>query len=98
MFQQEAMRDAWSHQALGYAGDARGEEASLSDGVGHKPIRDASGEAPTAVQRLALAQCFQIGERPGKGEVESVTMTMSNIRRPSSGAKEVSSPRLAFCA
>jgi hypothetical protein len=55
MFQHEAMRDAWPSEAQGYAGNARGEEAFPYSGVGQKLIRDASGQAPTAVQRLALA-------------------------------------------
>ena len=33
MVQHEAMRDAWQDEALGYAGNARWEEASLSIGV-----------------------------------------------------------------
>lgn len=55
MFQHEAMRDAWPSEAQGLSGDARGEEAFPYSGVGQKLIRDASGQAPTAVQRLALA-------------------------------------------
>jgi len=55
MFQQEEMRDAWKGEALSYAGDARCEEASLYSRAGQKLSGDASGQAPTAVQRLALA-------------------------------------------
>jgi hypothetical protein len=55
MFQQEAMRDAWKGEALGYAGDTRCEEASPYSRAGQKLIREAPGQAPTAVQRLALA-------------------------------------------
>src|SRR5438132_13371802 len=55
MFQQEEMRDAWKGEALGYAGDARFEEASPYGSAGQKLSGDASGQAPTAVQRLALA-------------------------------------------
>src|SRR5438128_1032667 len=54
MFQYEAMRDAWPGEALGYAGDARWEEASPSSSAGQKLIQEAPGQAPTAVQRLAL--------------------------------------------
>jgi|SRR6266567_5978356 len=55
MFQHEAMRDAWPSETLGYTGDARGEGASPSNEAGQKVIQEASGQAPTAVQRLALA-------------------------------------------
>lgn len=55
MFQHEAMRDAWQVETRGYTGDARWEEASPSSSSGQKLIQDALGEAPTAVQRLALA-------------------------------------------
>ncbi|HAE81984.1 MAG TPA: hypothetical protein DDW33_14110 [Ktedonobacter sp.] len=55
MFQQEEMRDAWKDEPLGYAGDARYEEASLYSSAGQKLIREAPGQAPTAVQRLTLA-------------------------------------------
>jgi hypothetical protein len=55
MFQQEEMRDAWKDEALSYAGDARYEEASLYSSAGQKLIREAPGQAPTAVQRLTLA-------------------------------------------
>jgi hypothetical protein len=55
MFQQEEMRDAWKGEALNYAGDARCEEASPYSSAGQKLSGDASGQAPTAVQRLALA-------------------------------------------
>ncbi len=55
MFQHEAMRDEWQGEALGYAGDARWEEASPSSSAGQKLVREAPGQAPTAVQRLALA-------------------------------------------
>jgi hypothetical protein len=55
LFQQEEMRDAWKGTAYSYAGDARYEEASPSSSAGQKLIREASGQAPTAVQRLALA-------------------------------------------
>jgi len=55
MFQQEEMRDAWEGEALGYAGNARFEEASPYSSAGQKLIRETPGQAPTAVQRLALA-------------------------------------------
>jgi hypothetical protein len=55
MFQQEEMRDAWKGEALSYAGDARCEEASPYSRAGQKFSGDVSGQAPTAVQRLALA-------------------------------------------
>jgi len=55
MFQQEEMRDAWKSTAHGYASDARYEEAYLESIAGQKLSGDASGQAPTAVQRLALA-------------------------------------------
>jgi hypothetical protein len=55
MFQREAMRDARQGEALGYAGDARWEEASPYSSAGQKLVRETSGQAPTAVQRLALA-------------------------------------------
>jgi hypothetical protein len=55
MFQQEEM--SYEHQGTvyGYAGDTRYEEASPYSSAGQKLIREASGQAPTAVQRLALA-------------------------------------------
>ena len=55
MFHQEEMRDAWKGEAPGYAGDARYEEASPYSSAGQKLMLEASGQAPTAVQRLALA-------------------------------------------
>jgi hypothetical protein len=55
MFQREAMRDARQGEALGYAGDARWEEASPHSSAGQKLVRETSGQAPTGVQRLALA-------------------------------------------
>ncbi len=55
MFQQEEMRYVWDGTAYGYAGDARCEDAPPYSKVGQKLIREASGQAPTAVQRLALA-------------------------------------------
>src|SRR5260370_25266960 len=54
-FQQEERRDGGEGEALGYTGDARCEEASPYSRAGQKPSGDASGQAPTAVQRLALA-------------------------------------------
>ena len=48
---------------------------------------------PTSRELEAL--CFQIGERPGKGEEKSETMTMSKHGRLSPGTKEVSYPRFA---
>ncbi len=55
MFQQEEMRYVWDGTAYGYAGDARCEDAPPYSRVGQKLIREASSQAPTAVQRLALA-------------------------------------------
>ena len=55
MFQHEAMRDAWQGETLGYADDARWEEASPSSSTGQKLVREASGQAPSVGQRLALA-------------------------------------------
>src|SRR5258706_8322848 len=55
MFQQEEMSYERPGTAYGYAGDTRYEEASPYSSAGQKLIREASGEAPTAVQRLALA-------------------------------------------
>ncbi len=55
MFQQEEMRDAWEGEALGYAGDARYERASFYSSTGQKISGEAPGQAPAAVQRLALA-------------------------------------------
>ncbi len=55
MFQHEEMRDAWKGEAVGYAGDARYEGTFPSSSAGQKLIREASGQAPTAVQRLVLA-------------------------------------------
>ena len=56
MFQQEEMRDERPRTAYGYStGDARGEEASPYSSAGQKLSGEASGQAPTAVQRLALA-------------------------------------------
>ena len=54
MFQHESMRDAWQGEAPGSAGDTRWEEASPSSSVGQKLIQEVPGQAPTAVQRLAL--------------------------------------------
>ncbi len=55
MFQQEEMSDENQGGTYGYAGDSRYEEASPSSSAGQKLTREASGQAPTAVQRLALA-------------------------------------------
>src|SRR6266567_1555111 len=55
MFQHEARRDEWQGEALGYAGDARWEEATPDSMSGQKLIPDAPGQAPTVGQRLALA-------------------------------------------
>lgn len=55
MFQQEEMRDAWKGTAYAYVGDARLEEASPYSSAGQKLSGEASGQAPSAVQRLALA-------------------------------------------
>jgi hypothetical protein len=55
MFQHEAMREAWPSEALGYAGNARREEVSLSSETGQKLILEASSQAPTVGQRLTLA-------------------------------------------
>ena len=55
MFQQEAMSYESQGTVYGYAGDERCEEASPYSKSGQKLIREASGQAPTAVQRLALA-------------------------------------------
>src|SRR6266516_6394499 len=45
--------------------------------------------------RALEAQCFQIGERPEKGEEKSETMTMNKHGRLSAGTKEISHPRFA---
>jgi len=55
MFQQEEMSYERKGTAYGYADDARFEEAFPYGSTGQKLIREASGQAPTAVQRLALA-------------------------------------------
>jgi len=55
MFQREAMRDVWQGEALGLSGAARWEEASPSSSAGQKLVWEVPGQAPTAVQRLALA-------------------------------------------
>ncbi len=55
MFQHEEMSDENQGTVYGYAGDRRYEEASPYSDAGQKLIREASGQAPTAVQRLALA-------------------------------------------
>ncbi|SRR6266487_2363122 len=55
MFQHEVMKEAWPSEAQGYAGYARGEEASLSSEAGQKLMEDTSGQAPTVGQRLTLA-------------------------------------------
>ncbi len=55
MFQQEEMGYESQGTAYGSAGDTRYEEASPYSSAGQKPIREAPGQAPTAVQRLALA-------------------------------------------
>ena len=55
MFQQEEMSYENQGTVYGHAGDARYEEASSYSAAGQKLIGEASGQAPTAVQRLALA-------------------------------------------
>jgi hypothetical protein len=55
MLQHEAMKDIWPSEALGYADNTRGEEASLSSEAGQKLILETSGQAPTIGQRLTLA-------------------------------------------
>ena len=55
MFQHEAMRDEWQGKAPGLSGDTRWEEASPSSSAGQKLVWEVPGQAPTAVQRLALA-------------------------------------------
>jgi hypothetical protein len=55
MFQQEKMSYERKGEALGFAGDTRCEEASPYSRAGQKLIREAPGQSPTAVQRLALA-------------------------------------------
>ena len=55
MFQQKEMSYESQGTVYGYAGDGRFEEASPYSKSGQKLIREASGQAPTAVPRLALA-------------------------------------------
>ena len=55
MFHQEELRDAWIGEVPGYAGDASYEEAFPYSSAGQKLMLGTSGQAPTAVQRLALA-------------------------------------------
>jgi hypothetical protein len=55
MFQQEEMSYQREGTAYGYASEAGFEEASLYPRAGKKLLGEASGQAPTAVQRLALA-------------------------------------------
>jgi hypothetical protein len=55
MFQQEEMSYESQGTVYGYVGDGRFEESSPYSKSGQKLIREASGQAPTAVQRLALA-------------------------------------------
>jgi hypothetical protein len=55
MFQHEEMSYENQGTVYGYAGDARDEEASAYSSAGQKLSGEASGQAPTAVQRLALA-------------------------------------------
>jgi hypothetical protein len=55
MFQHEEMSYGREGEALGYAGNARFEEAPLYSSAGQKLIREVPSQAPTAVQRLALA-------------------------------------------
>jgi hypothetical protein len=55
MYHQEEMRDAWKGEVPGYAGDASYEEAFPYSSAGQKLMLGTSGQAPTAVQRLALA-------------------------------------------
>ncbi len=55
MFQQEEMSYERKGTDYGYAGDGRFEDASPYSRVGQKLSGPASGQAPTAVQRLALA-------------------------------------------
>ena len=55
MFQHEEMSYGRESEALGYAGNARFEEAPLYSSAGQKLIREVPSQAPTAVQRLALA-------------------------------------------
>ena len=56
MFQQEEMSYERPRTAYGYyAGDTRCEETSPYSRAGQKLSGKASGQAPTAVQRLALA-------------------------------------------
>src|SRR5260370_33953051 len=77
MFQQEEMRDAWKGEALGYAGDARFEEASPYGSAGQKLSEDASGQAPTAVQRLALA-LVSLGMLMGMSILLTILATATN--------------------
>jgi hypothetical protein len=55
MFQQEEMSDQREGTAYGYASEVGFEEASLYHRDGQKLSGEASGQAPTAVQPLALA-------------------------------------------
>ena len=56
MFQQEEMSYEREGTAYSYTGDARFEEASPYSSAGKKLSGEASGQAPSAVQRLALAR------------------------------------------
>jgi hypothetical protein len=55
MFQQEEMSYKSQGTVYGYAGDERFEESSPYSKSGQKLSGETSGQAPTAVQRLALA-------------------------------------------
>src|SRR5258708_37547721 len=55
MFQQKEMSYESQGTVYGYAGDGRFEEASPYSKSGQKLSGEASGQAPTAVPRLALA-------------------------------------------
>ena len=55
MFQREEMSYQGPGTAYSYAGDTRLEEEALSSRAGQKLSGEASGQAPSAVQRLALA-------------------------------------------
>ncbi len=77
MFQHEELRDAWQDEAQGLSGNVRWEEASLSSAAGQKLIQDASGQAPTAVQRLALA-LVSLGMLMGTTILLTIVSSMSN--------------------
>jgi hypothetical protein len=76
MFQQEAMRDGWNGETFGSSGVMRGEETFPERLAGEKLVREASGQAPTAVQRLVLA-LISLGMLMGMSTLLTILTTRS---------------------